>query len=294
MNHTEPNVLTSNILVVDDSPENLCLLVSILRKIGYKVRSANGGQQALTTIEKELPELILLDIRMPDMDGYEVCEHLKANEQTRDIPVIFISALNNIFDKVNAFNVGSVDYITKPFQEAEVVVRIKTHLTLQNMKKQLAAQNLQLQQEIRERQLAEEMLKRSENSLKQAQRIAHIGNWDWNIVNNELFWSDEIYRIFGIEPHQFDATFEAFLNTVHPDDRAYVQKSVNDAIYEQKPYSIEHRIILPDGEVRFVHEQAVVTFDEDNQAIQMTGTVHDITECKQAIAFQINNFTHQT
>jgi PAS domain S-box-containing protein len=281
MNHTEPNVSTANILVVDDMPENLCLLVSILGKVGYKVRSANNGLQALTAIEEEPPDLILLDIKMPGMDGYEVCEHLKANEQTRDIPVIFISALNQIFDKVNAFNVGSVDYITKPFYEAEVIVRIKTHLALQNMQKQLAAQNLQLRQEIKERKRAEEALKRSENSLKQAQRIAHIGNWDWNIVNNELFWSDEIYRIFGIEAQKFDATYEVFLNTVHPDDRADVQKSVNDAIHEQKPYSIEHRIVLPDGEVRFVHEQAVVTFDKDSQAIQMVGTVHDITECSE-------------
>ncbi len=289
MNHTEPNISTANILVVDDMPENLCLLIGILGKVGYKVRSVNNGLQALTAIEKEPPDLILLDIRMPGMDGYEVCEHLKANEQTRDIPVIFISALNEVFDKINAFNVGSVDYITKPFQEAEVVIRIKTHLALQNMKKQLAAQNIQLQQEIKERQRASVALKRSENSLKQAQRIAHIGNWDWNLVNNELFWSDEIYRIFGIEPQKFEATYEVFLNTVHPDDRADVQKSVNDAISEQKPYNIEHRIILPDGEVRFVHEQAVVTFDEDNQAIQMAGTVHDITECSEALV----HFNHQ-
>lgn len=168
MNHTDPNVLTSNILLVDDSPANLRLLMDILGKVGYKVRLAHNGQLALMAVEKEPPDLILLDIMMPGMDGYEVCEHLKANEQTRDIPVIFLSALSGIFDKVNAFNVGGVDYIPKPFQEAEVLARIKTHLALQNMQKQLEAQNLQLQQEIKERKRAEEMLKRSENSLKQA------------------------------------------------------------------------------------------------------------------------------
>ncbi len=278
MNYTEFNISTSNILIVDDNPADLRLLTNILRKLGYKVRPANNGQLALMAIKKEPPDIILLDIKMPDMDGYEVCEHLKANEQTRDIPVIFISSLNEVFDKINAFNVGGIDYITKPFHEAEVLVRIKTHLALQNMQKQLAAQNLQLQQEIRKRQRVEETLERSENSLKQAQRIAHIGNWDWNIVNNELFWSDEIYRIFGIEPQKFDATYDAFLNMVHPDDRSYVQKSVNGAVNEQKPYNIEHRIILPDGKIRFVHEQAVVIFDENNQAIQMVGTIHDITE----------------
>ena len=166
MNHTHFNILTSNILVVDDNPANLHLLMALLHKAGYKVRPANSGQLALMAVEKEPPDLILLDIMMPGMDGYAVCEHLKANEQTRDIPVIFLSVLTGIFDKINAFNVGGVDYITKPFQEAEVLARIKTHLTLQNMKKQLEAQNIQLQQEIRERKRAEEMLKNSQNTLK--------------------------------------------------------------------------------------------------------------------------------
>jgi CheY-like chemotaxis protein len=134
-------------------------LVSILHNAGYKVRPANNGQLALTAIEKELPDLILLDIMMSNIDGYEVCEHLKANEQTCDIPVIFFSALSEVFDKVNAFNVGGIDYITKPFQEAELLARIKTHLALQNTQKQLAAQNLQLQQEVRERKRAEEAIK---------------------------------------------------------------------------------------------------------------------------------------
>jgi len=169
MNHTDPNVLScSNILVVDDSPANLRILMSILGKVGYKVRPANNGQLALMAVEKEPPDLILLDIMMPGLDGYEVCEHLKANEQTRDIPVIFISALSGVFDKVNAFNAGAVDYIPKPFEEAEILARIKTHLALQNMQKQLEAQNIQLQQEISKRKRAEETLKRSENSIKQA------------------------------------------------------------------------------------------------------------------------------
>jgi DNA-binding response OmpR family regulator len=132
------------------------------------VRVAINGELALKSVRKNPPDLILLDIVMPGMSGYEVCEHLKADKRTCDIPVIFISALSGVFDKVNAFNVGGVDYIPKPFQEAEVLARIKTHLALQNMQKQLKAQSFQLQQEIRKRKLAEETLKRSENSLKQA------------------------------------------------------------------------------------------------------------------------------
>jgi len=125
-----------------------------------------------------------------------------------------------------------------------------------------------------------EQLRASETSLAHAQRIAHLGSWDWDIVNNTLHWSDEIYRIFGLEPQQFGATYEAFLNTVHPDDRAFVQKSVDEALYQNKPYSIEHRIVLPDGSVRVIQEQGDVTFDDSGEPIRMLGTVQDITERK--------------
>ncbi len=127
-----------------------------------------------------------------------------------------------------------------------------------------------------------EELKRSEASLAEAQRIAHFGNWDWDIKNNRLRWSDEVYRIFGLKPQEFGATYEAFLNSVHPDDRGFVQRSVDEALYKGKPYKIDHRIVLPDGTIRIVHEEAEVTLDEDGRPIRMIGTVQDITERKLA------------
>ncbi len=133
--------------------------------------------------------------------------------------------------------------------------------------------------EIGERRSA---MQSSEKSFANAQRIAHLGNWDWNIIKNEIHWSDEIYRIFGLTPQEFGATYEAFLNFVHPDDREFVKKYVNEALYERKRYSIDHRIVRPDGAERIVHEQAEVTFDETSRAVQMVGTVHDITEQKKA------------
>ncbi|HZX36274.1 MAG TPA: EAL domain-containing protein [Thermodesulfobacteriota bacterium] len=123
---------------------------------------------------------------------------------------------------------------------------------------------------------------KSEKSLSEAQRIARLGNWDWDIVKNELSWSDEIYRIFGLKPHEFGATYEAFLNAVHPDDRKVVVDSVNFAIYERKPYSIDHRVVRPDGSVKVVHEQGEVMLDGGGRAIRMIGTVQDVTEQRQA------------
>jgi PAS domain S-box-containing protein len=151
----------ADILVIDDTPENLHLLSSMLTEKGYKVRSVTKGMTGLRGAQAALPDLILLDINMPQMNGYEVCEQLKAIPTTREIPVIFISALGDVLDKVRAFSVGGVDFITKPFQVEEVLARIETHLTICNLQKQLQAQNLQLQQEIDDRKRAEEMFEKA-------------------------------------------------------------------------------------------------------------------------------------
>ncbi len=143
---------SSNILVVDDTPDNLRLLSAMLSEQGYKVRKALNGKTALNTIYQVPPDLILLDINMPSMNGYEVCQQLKEDVKTKDIPVIFISALDDVLDKVKAFDVGGVDYITKPFQAEEVMARIENQLTIQRQKKQL-------QQEIKEREKTEKTLK---------------------------------------------------------------------------------------------------------------------------------------
>lgn len=143
-----------NILIVDDIPENLRLLSELLTTQGYKVRSVTSGAMALKTVQAKPPDVILLDIKMPEMDGYQVCTTLKANDEICDIPVIFISALNEVFDKVKAFQVGGIDYITKPFQAEEVLARVESQLTIQRQK-------TLLQQEIENRKQTEEILYQS-------------------------------------------------------------------------------------------------------------------------------------
>lgn len=127
----------ATLLIVDDNPNNLQVLSAILEDAGYKVRPALGGEIALRTIAASLPDLILLDIRMPGMDGYDVCRQLKADPRTREIPVIFISALTETDDKLAAFRAGGVDYVAKPFQAEEVLARVRTHLQLYRMQQHL-------------------------------------------------------------------------------------------------------------------------------------------------------------
>lgn len=135
---------TSNILIVDDNPNNLQVLGGILQESGYTIRPALSGEIALRAIHVHQPDLILLDIRMPGMDGYEICTRLKADALLRDIPVIFISALNEIEDKLSAFRAGAVDYITKPFQSEEVQARVHTQMELSKARKSLAETNTRL------------------------------------------------------------------------------------------------------------------------------------------------------
>jgi two-component system sensor histidine kinase/response regulator len=155
-----------DILIVDDVPESLQLLSSILTEYGYEVRRVINGELALTVVHSDPPELILLDIMMADMDGYEVCQQLKASSSLREIPVIFVSALNDVLDKVKAFSVGGVDYITKPIQAEEVIARVENQLTIVRQQKQLREQTAWLEQEIGERIQAEEALRESAIKLR--------------------------------------------------------------------------------------------------------------------------------
>ena len=137
MNDNLPSEHKADILVVDDTPANLRLLFHMLTQHGYKVRAVSSGERALESVQAAAPDLILLDIMMQGLDGYQVSQRLKANAQTHDIPIIFISALGAAADKVNAFKVGGVDYVSKPFHAEEVLARVETHLTLRSLHKQL-------------------------------------------------------------------------------------------------------------------------------------------------------------
>lgn len=148
MSNQRTEALKESVLIVDDAPANLRLLSQMLSEQGYRVRAVTSGSRALASVGATPPDLILLDIRMPEMDGYEVCEHLKADAQTRDIPIIFISALDETQDKIKAFTAGGVDYVTKPFQLEEVLARVETHLALRKLQKQLQDANRKMEREL--------------------------------------------------------------------------------------------------------------------------------------------------
>ncbi|WP_088894017.1 ATP-binding response regulator [Leptolyngbya ohadii] len=156
----------ATILIVDDTPANLNLLFDFLRDSGFKVLVAQSGKSALQKVEYAKPDLILLDILMPEMDGFETCRILKSQPSTRETPIIFMTALSDTEDKVKGLQLGAVDYITKPFQQEEVLARIQLHLNLRHLTRQVQEQNARLEQEIQERIQAEETVRQREAQLR--------------------------------------------------------------------------------------------------------------------------------
>jgi len=160
------NEFIADILIVDDKLENIRFLSSFLSKQGYQVRKAINGQAALMAARTVSPDLILLDINMPEMGGYEVCQQLKGEPQTSSIPIIFLSAGDDIADKIRAFQVGGVDYITKPFQLEEALVRVQTQLKVQSLQKKLQVCHEELQQTVTALQKTQAALEASEAELR--------------------------------------------------------------------------------------------------------------------------------
>ncbi len=171
-----PDLHAATILIIDDTPANVGIVVEHLEDHGFRVSIAQEGEEGLARAEFVQPDIILLDVMMPGIDGFETCRRLKASDTTRDIPVIFMTALADTHDKITGFSAGGVDYITKPFQIEEVLARVTTHLALRSAQKRLAEQNVQLQQEVAMRQRAEADLQIANNALEErvAERTAEL------------------------------------------------------------------------------------------------------------------------
>ena len=287
----------ANILVVDDKPENIHLLSHTLTNQGYEVRGVVNGMMALRVATSAQPDLILLDIMMPDLSGYEVCRRLKANEKTHNIPVIFLSANNHIEGKVEAFAAGGADYINKPFQIDEVLARIKHQLDLkiaqakicqlneelelkiQERTSQLKAANQKLQQEIIERRQVTQLLKESEERLHNILNSLEEVVWSVDRDTRELkFLNLAAHKVYGRPATKILQNPALRLEVVHPEDRDRVTEAFQK-LEQHNSIDVEYRILQPDGQVRWLWERSKIVKDE-NEKVRLDGIICDITERK--------------
>jgi PAS domain S-box-containing protein len=251
------------IMAVDDQPENLKLLEDILRPRGYLVRSFPRGRLALAAASQHPPDLILLDINMPEMNGFEVCERLKADERLAGIPVIFLSALTEVEDKVRAFRSGGVDYISKPFQVDEVQARVETHLRLHRLHRVL-----QLEKE------------RLEDRSRFALSAAGAGVWEADLATGATHWSDEVGPMFGLPHEPFETSMDAFRGRVHRDDLAMINTNLARSIQIDAPYSVEFRAPQPDGSTKWIAAKGRVSRTGDGAPVGMLGIAIDVSDRK--------------
>jgi PAS domain S-box-containing protein len=270
----------AEILVVDDTPANLRLLTRILAEQGYQVRPALNGVLALRSAAVKAPDLVLLDVRMPELDGYAVCQRLKADPRTQSAPVIFVSALNEIADKIRGFAVGGVDYITKPFEPAEVLARVKTHLELRSLQ-----QGLEQRVEARTAELAQahRALQTSGERLRRVIEATSDGVWDWNLQTGAVFFSDRWYTMLDYAPGEFAASYAHWRDRVHSDDLGRVEAAVQAHLAgHSSELSIEYRMRAKRGVWHWLNSRGkVVEWDAAGYPLRIVGTNVDITERKQ-------------
>ena len=276
--------ISGHLLVVDDSPLALQLMVTTLERAGHRVRPADGGELALAAIAQERPELILLDIHMPGLGGLAVCDQLKADPLLRDIPILFISGVNDVAERLEGLRHGAVDFIVKPFDREELLARVNIHLELERLRAKLTQQSEALQKstrelesEIIERRRAQGALQEKASRLALATEAGQIGIWDWDILNGRVHWDSTLRQIYGLPDTEAEVDYEAWETILHPDDRERCRMEVHAALAKPGEYTTEHRIIRPDGEVRHVRGRALIQRDEEGRAVRMLGTNWDIT-----------------
>jgi PAS domain S-box-containing protein len=288
----------SNILIVEDNAESRYMLKRLLESKGHSIITAENGEDALRRARRDPPEVIVSDIMMPVMNGFRLCREVKNDSRLRNIPFIFYTAtFVEEADEKLAMSLGASRFIVKP-TEGEKFMRILDEVLEERRQGTLKVPEGSLENEdillemydnsvarklavtVEELQNERKALIESEQRLKEAQELAHIGHWELDLKSNFLRCSDEIYRILGLKPQEFDASYEAFMASVHPDDRAYVTKAHKASLKKKTPYNMEYRLLLKEGTVKHVNERLQTVYDDDGMATFLIGTVQDITERK--------------
>ena len=273
------------ILAIDDKKDNLISLEAIIKNAlsDTKIITALSGAEGITLALAEDPDVILLDIVMPEMDGFEVCQILKQDERNSDIPIIFLTAIKaDRENRIKALEVGADAILTKPIDDIELIAQIRAMVKIKSANRIKRNENERLEILVAERtkelNKSNEALLRNELDLKRGQEIAHMGFWTLNTETMEISGSDELLKIFELDKGEL--TIDSFLQVVHPNDRAFDLKQIENGIKNGIPWDIEHRLLFEDGSTKWVHAVGEPQMNEDKKVLSIIGIVQDITEQK--------------
>lgn len=249
------------VLVIDDDPFIRLLARDSLEKIGLEVYEAADGTSGLAAIGAHAPDIILLDVVMPGMSGFEACRQARQLSNMEFCPIVMLTSLEDLDSVTHAYEAGATDFVSKPINWPLLEHRVRFILK--------AAESFR-------------SVSKSDFQMANAQRISSVGSWEWSVGPDIVSWSDEMYRICGVRPGAFGKNYQGFLSLVHPADRPQVEIAVRAALGHGPTYDLEHRLLLPDGIERTVHGKADVVFGVDGGALSMNGTLQDITQRKLA------------
>lgn len=260
-----------NVLVVDDQRENLLAVEAILDNLGHNLILVDSGEEALRQILRHDVALVLLDVRMPGMDGFETARFIRNRKDSRATPIIFLTAMSSNEEMVfEGYSAGAVDYIVKPVVPEILRAKVKVFLYL-------AAARQKLEIEVARRRNAERVLKSYAEKLHLALDGASLGTWHWDLRTNKVTWSEKCRVLYCI-PDDEEMTRAAHRKRVHPDDLPTVERAVREAIEKGRDLKLHYRIVAADGTIHWISSRARPYYDEAGRPLRMEGVVADITE----------------
>lgn len=264
------NIRTLRVLLVDDDVTSRTMLRAALERAGFAIEEAENGQQGAQMFERMRPDILLMDVMMPVMDGFTACALIRQQHWGAHVPILMMTGLDDVESINRAYQVGATDFITKPINHILLLHRVRYILRAKQMQDRLRA---------------------SEARLANAQRIAKIGHWECEAESKQAYWSRGVLRILGLNQTNGKlSTYNDFLEYVHPEDRSALDLTFKRALASRKGYNIEHRVMRQDGVIRHVHQEAECIISEDER-VWLVGTLQDITERRQAEQ-QIHTLAH--
>jgi PAS domain S-box-containing protein len=276
-----------NILLVDDQPAKLLAYEVILKELGENLVAATSGREALEYLLKNEVAVILVDVCMPELDGFELAAMIREHPRFQKTAMIFISAIQvSDIDRLRGYEMGAVDYVPVPVVPEVLRAKIRVFAELYRKTRQLERFNAELEDRVRARtaELEESTARLLESEQRRSLALAagSMGSWDWDWINGDWMWDEGQYRIFGLDPKSFVVTTANVEALLHPDDIDELRKAIAQFSKGARSYEAEFRVTRPDGEVRWCAGTAAATVDRAGRVVRVSGVTVDITERKRA------------